>query len=90
MSTTDRLMLGPSIVPSLFRLEGFSPDIVCHQHPRRRAKYHGNPAPSVFTGGSGSATDRFEALAHAFWNDPELPESKEAVHLMAAFLTITW
>lgn len=27
----------------------------------------------------------FEALPHAFWNDPELPESKEADHLMADF-----
>jgi monoterpene epsilon-lactone hydrolase len=27
----------------------------------------------------------FEALPHAFWNNPELPESKEADHLMAAF-----
>jgi monoterpene epsilon-lactone hydrolase len=27
----------------------------------------------------------FEALWHAFWNDPDLPESKEAVQLMAAF-----
>jgi monoterpene epsilon-lactone hydrolase len=27
----------------------------------------------------------FEALPHAFWNDPELPESKEAAHLMASF-----
>ncbi|MBV8968344.1 MAG: alpha/beta hydrolase fold domain-containing protein, partial [Verrucomicrobia bacterium] len=27
----------------------------------------------------------FEALWHAFWNDPELPESREAVRLMAAF-----
>jgi monoterpene epsilon-lactone hydrolase len=27
----------------------------------------------------------FEALPHAFWNNPELPESKEAVQLMAAF-----
>ena len=28
----------------------------------------------------------FEALPHAFWNDPKLPESKEADHLMAGFL----
>src|SRR5260370_35107008 len=28
----------------------------------------------------------FEALPHAFWNNPALPESKEAAHLMAAFL----
>ena len=28
----------------------------------------------------------FEALPHAFWNNPALPESKEAEHLMAAFL----
>ena len=28
----------------------------------------------------------FEALPHAFWNNPALPESKEADHLMAAFL----
>jgi len=28
----------------------------------------------------------FEALPHAFWNNPELPESKEADHLMASFL----
>jgi epsilon-lactone hydrolase len=27
----------------------------------------------------------FEALPHAFWNNPELPESKEADQLMAAF-----
>jgi acetyl esterase/lipase len=27
----------------------------------------------------------FEALPHAFWNNPGLPESKEADHLMAAF-----
>jgi epsilon-lactone hydrolase len=27
----------------------------------------------------------FEALWHAFWNDPDLPESREAVQLMAAF-----
>jgi epsilon-lactone hydrolase len=27
----------------------------------------------------------FEALWHAFWNDPDLPESEEAVQLMAAF-----
>jgi hypothetical protein len=27
----------------------------------------------------------FEALPHAFWNSPDLPESKEAVQLMAAF-----
>jgi acetyl esterase/lipase len=27
----------------------------------------------------------FEALPHAFWNNPALPESKEADHLMAAF-----
>src|SRR6185312_1882859 len=27
----------------------------------------------------------FEALPHAFWNDPHLPESKEADGLMAAF-----
>jgi monoterpene epsilon-lactone hydrolase len=27
----------------------------------------------------------FEALPHAFWNNPELPESKEAVQLMATF-----
>jgi monoterpene epsilon-lactone hydrolase len=28
----------------------------------------------------------FEALPHAFWNNPALPESKEADQLMAAFL----
>ena len=28
----------------------------------------------------------FEALPHAFWNDPELPESKEADAMMAKFL----
>ena len=27
----------------------------------------------------------FEALPHAFWNNPELPESKEADHIMAKF-----
>lgn len=27
----------------------------------------------------------FEALPHAFWNNPELPESKEAVRMMAKF-----
>ncbi len=27
----------------------------------------------------------FEALPHAFWNDPALPESKEADHIMASF-----
>lgn len=27
----------------------------------------------------------FEALSHAFWNDPELPESKEADGIMAKF-----
>lgn len=27
----------------------------------------------------------FEALPHAFWNHPSLPESREADHLMAAF-----
>lgn len=27
----------------------------------------------------------FEALPHAFWNEPLLPESKEADHLMASF-----
>jgi len=27
----------------------------------------------------------FEALPHAFWNNPALPESQEADHLMAAF-----
>lgn len=29
----------------------------------------------------------FEALPHAFWNNPKLPESKEADHLMASFLS---
>ncbi len=28
----------------------------------------------------------FEGLPHAFWNDPALPESKEADHIMAQFL----
>jgi epsilon-lactone hydrolase len=28
----------------------------------------------------------FEALPHAFWNNPTLPESKEADQLMATFL----
>jgi acetyl esterase/lipase len=28
----------------------------------------------------------FEALPHAFWNNPALPESKEADRLMATFL----
>jgi epsilon-lactone hydrolase len=28
----------------------------------------------------------FEALPHAFWNNPALPESKEADQLMASFL----
>ncbi len=28
----------------------------------------------------------FEALPHAFWNNPALPESKEADHIMAHFL----
>jgi monoterpene epsilon-lactone hydrolase len=28
----------------------------------------------------------FEALPHAFWNNPELPESKEADRIMAGFL----
>ena len=27
----------------------------------------------------------FEALPHAFWNNPALPESKEADHIMAGF-----
>jgi monoterpene epsilon-lactone hydrolase len=27
----------------------------------------------------------FEALPHAFWNNPALPESKEADQIMAAF-----
>lgn len=27
----------------------------------------------------------FDALPHAFWNDPNLPESKEADHIMASF-----
>jgi len=29
----------------------------------------------------------FEGLPHAFWNDPNLPESKEADHIMAHFFT---
>jgi epsilon-lactone hydrolase len=29
----------------------------------------------------------FEALAHAFWNDPNLPETKEAHQAMADFFT---
>ena len=29
----------------------------------------------------------FEALPHAFWNNPALPESKEADHIMADFLS---
>ena len=29
----------------------------------------------------------FEALPHAFWNDPKLPETKEADELMANFFT---
>ena len=29
----------------------------------------------------------FEGLPHAFWNDPRLPESKEAYGLMASFFT---
>jgi epsilon-lactone hydrolase len=28
----------------------------------------------------------FEALPHAFWNNPALPESKEADQLMTSFL----
>jgi acetyl esterase/lipase len=28
----------------------------------------------------------FEALPHAFWNNPNLPESKEAHQFMATFL----
>jgi monoterpene epsilon-lactone hydrolase len=28
----------------------------------------------------------FEALPHAFWNNPALPESKEADQIMAGFL----
>jgi len=28
----------------------------------------------------------FEALPHAFWNNPDLPESKEASEIMAGFL----
>jgi acetyl esterase/lipase len=28
----------------------------------------------------------FEALPHAFWNTPHLPESKEANQIMAGFL----
>jgi acetyl esterase/lipase len=28
----------------------------------------------------------FEALPHAFWNNPALPESKEADRIMAEFL----
>jgi acetyl esterase/lipase len=28
----------------------------------------------------------FEALPHAFWSNPALPESKEANQLMASFL----
>jgi acetyl esterase/lipase len=28
----------------------------------------------------------FEALAHAFWNNPALPETREADEIMAAFL----
>jgi acetyl esterase/lipase len=28
----------------------------------------------------------FDALPHAFWYDPSVPESIEAVHLMADFL----
>jgi hypothetical protein len=27
----------------------------------------------------------FEALPHAFWNNPDLPESKEAHEIMARF-----
>lgn len=30
----------------------------------------------------------FEGLPHAFWNDPNLPESKEADHAMAHFFTM--
>jgi acetyl esterase/lipase len=30
----------------------------------------------------------FEGLPHAFWNDPNLPESKEADHAMAHFFTV--
>ena len=29
----------------------------------------------------------FEGLPHAFWNDPKLPESKEADQIMAHFFT---
>jgi hypothetical protein len=28
----------------------------------------------------------FEALPHAFWNNPALPESKETDQIMAGFL----
>lgn len=29
----------------------------------------------------------FEGLSHAFWSDPDLPETKEALELMASFFT---
>ena len=32
----------------------------------------------------------FEALPHAFWNDPKLPESREADRLMAEFFERHW
>jgi len=32
----------------------------------------------------------FDALPHAFWNNPDLPEAKEADHIMADFFTRHW
>jgi acetyl esterase/lipase len=38
-------------------------------------------------GNDGAQLVVFEGLPHAFWNDPDLPESKEADNLMAHFFT---
>jgi hypothetical protein len=67
----------PPVVTAENRLAG------ANQLARRRV--HGNPTSSVFTGGVEAQLVVFEALPRAFWNNPELPESKEADQLMAGF-----
>lgn len=42
----------------------------------------------VHAGNDNTQMVLFDALPHAFWNDPNLPESKEADRLMAHFFLL--
>ena len=84
VATTD--LKDPVLSPIYADLTGFPPTLFVTSGRDLLVSGTTTLHRAYLRAGADAQLVEFEALPHAFWNNPSLPESREADHIMASFL----